>query len=88
MVVTESVDKAIIMNNYSVDQCSIQSEGKSINAFPMFTGGSIPDQIIADLEVYNILAQLDISKATGPDLWVIGFLKRLLWHRANQYIIF
>ncbi len=66
-VITDDLTKANLLNNFFVSQ-SILDEGKAqLPTNPLHSQYTINQKIITPPDVYTILVELDVSKATGPD---------------------
>ena len=77
-IITDDLTKANIFNEYFISQSTLNETNAHLpNALPT-CATSIDDKFVTAVDVYEILVNLDPSKATGPD----GISNRLLKEAA------
>ncbi len=66
-VITDNLTKANLLNNFFVSQSTLDKSKAQITPNPPHSQYTINQKNITPLDVYTILVELDVSKATGPD---------------------
>ena len=66
-IVTDDVDKATLLNNFFVSQTKLNENQSNTLGNPPPCATSIDQKIVMPVDVFEVLTQLDITKATGPD---------------------
>ena len=65
--VVDGCQKSYLLNNYFVEQSTVDDENMILPSIPHHNYPQI-DDIIYQNDVYKLLCNLDVSKATGNDL--------------------
>ncbi len=66
-VITDDLTKANLLNNFFVSQSTLDERKAQLPLSTPHSQYTINQKIITPLDVYTILVELDVSKATGPD---------------------
>ncbi len=66
-VIADDLTKANLLNNFFVSQSTLDESKAQLPTNPPHSQYTINQKIITPLDVYTILVELDVSKATGPD---------------------
>ncbi len=66
-IITDDLTKANLLNNFFVSQSTLDESKAQLPPNPPHSQYTIYQKIITRLDVYTILVELDVSKATGPD---------------------
>ncbi len=66
-VITDDLNKANLLNSVFVSQPTLDESKAKFPPTPPHSQYTIIQKIVTHLDVYTILVELDVSKATGPD---------------------
>ena len=67
-LITKTTDKAEALNQYFTEQCKLDpTQNDPLPKFIYLTDNKMETLILTPAEIYNILKNLNVSKAVGPD---------------------
>ncbi len=85
-VITDDLTKANLLNNFFVLQSTFDESKAQLPPNPPHSQYTINQKMITPLDVYTILVELDLSKATGPDQISNHLLKKAAFPFQNPLV--